>query len=377
MEELRKYIKNVLRENFSLLGEDYPKQFDMNVFKSLKTFQQRIDYCQNNLKRLGSGSSRIVYQIDKDKVLKLAKNKKGVEQNETEIDRGSGSYFSSILAQVFDSHPDGLWVEMELARKINAGEFRMLTQFQINDIGKYLINFQEENNGHKPRYHFQKPLLDRLDNDEFVQQLREFVAGTDAMAGDLGQISSYGVVHRNGGEELVLIDFGITEDIFKKHYTESVIGEDVSSNPGADYKKWKRQNVTIRGIANKPGEYNGVGSITLGDGFYTAHLGNRDMARKYGKIYFVINGRPKNPLVFNSINEAEIWMQQNLYFKNYKNIRDFNEHTTIKDEVLKMGHDGIEIKGREMVNFTPENVKYFKTEEELFNYYKKNALGVD
>lgn len=147
-----------------------------------------------------------------------------------------------------------------------------------------------------------------------------------------------------------------------------------------DYKKWKRKNVTLRGVLKTPGEYNGVGSITLGDGFYTASLGNKDMARKYGSVYFVVNGRPKNPLVFNNTNESEIWFQKNLYFKNFKDVRDFNKHTTIEDEVQKMGYDGIEVKGREMVNFKPENIQYFKTEPELIHYYEthiKNNIQED
>jgi tRNA nucleotidyltransferase/poly(A) polymerase len=139
-----------------------------------------------------------------------------------------------------------------------------------------------------------------------------------------------------------------------------------------DYKSWKRKNVTLRGVSNGPGEHNGVGSITLGDGLYTASLGNKDMAKKYGSVYFVLNARPKNPLVFNNTNESEIWLQQNIYFKKYKNMIEFNKHTTIEDEIQKLGYDGIEIKGREMVNYKPENVKYFKTENELIDYYEKN-----
>ncbi len=220
LQELRKYVRKVLSE--SLMGEDYPSQFNMDTFKSLKTFKERIEYCEANLKRIGGGSSRIAYQIDNDKVLKLAKNKKGLAQNETEIDRGQDSYFSNILANVFDYHPDGLWVEMEKAIPINKYEFRRLTDFDINDVAKYLINFQEENSGKKNIYHLQKPLLDRLDADEFIQHLREFVAGTDAQAADLGQATSYGIVRRDNHNELVLIDFGLTQDIYKQHYAESI-----------------------------------------------------------------------------------------------------------------------------------------------------------
>ena len=37
------------------LSEDYPSHFSMEHFKSLKSFNQRIKYCQDNLKRIGGG----------------------------------------------------------------------------------------------------------------------------------------------------------------------------------------------------------------------------------------------------------------------------------------------------------------------------------
>lgn len=37
--------------------------------------------------------------------------------------------------------------------------------------------------------------------------------------------------------------------------------------------------------------------------------------------------------------------------------------------MLNLGYDGLVIKGREMVNYTPENIKYFRTEYELEQYY--------
>lgn len=203
-----------------ILNEDYPSSFDMEYFKTLKTFKERIAYCQENLERISSGSSRIAYKIDDSKVLKLAKNNKGITQNEIEIDRGKDAYYSEILAQVFDYDENGLWVEMELARKVVPREFFMITKFKIEDIGKYLINFQESTNGRGERYFLQKPLLDRLRNDEFVERLRDFVAGTDTLAGDLGRLSSYGIVKRDGEDQLVLIDFGLTDSDHEKLYRE-------------------------------------------------------------------------------------------------------------------------------------------------------------
>lgn len=47
-----------------LMDEDYPSSFDMEHFKSLTSFNKRIQYCKENLKRISSGSGRIVYMID-------------------------------------------------------------------------------------------------------------------------------------------------------------------------------------------------------------------------------------------------------------------------------------------------------------------------
>jgi hypothetical protein len=39
----------------------------------------------------------------------------------------------------------------------------------------------------------------------------------------------------------------------------------------------------------------------------------------------------------------------------------------------KLGFDGIIIKGREMVNYKPENVLYFSNENQLINYYESTV----
>jgi hypothetical protein len=103
-----------------------------------------------------------------------------------------------------------------------------------------------------------------------------------------------------------------------------------------------------------------------------AALSNKQMARQYGKVYFVVNGKPKNPKIFNDLNGFEIWIQNNL-FKPHGDSRNFYRVTTLEKEFLKLGYDGILITGREMVNFTPpDDVLYFANENELKEYYKWN-----
>ena len=143
-----------------------------------------------------------------------------------------------------------------------------------------------------------------------------------------------------------------------------------------DYLKWKRNNVTLRGMKDGTmGDEEGNGSgAMLGLGLYTAPLSNKAMAKEYGTVNFVLNAIPKKPLIFRGLNDWEIWIQRNLFMKYSKNempdSREFHKHDTVENAIQKMGYDGVIIKGREMVNFSPpENVMYFQNERQLQDYY--------
>ena len=139
-----------------------------------------------------------------------------------------------------------------------------------------------------------------------------------------------------------------------------------------EFLKWKRKNVTLRGVKTF-GKENGVYG-SMGKGLYTAFLSNKSMAKEYGEVYYVVNGIPKNPIVLNSINDWEIWSYRHLYDK-YGGRREFEKHTNLNNAITDLGYDGVVIKGREMVNYNPENVSYFRTDRELENYYYSNVLN--
>ena len=63
-----------------------------------------------------------------------------------------------------------------------------------------------------------------------------------------------------------------------------------------NYKKWKRNNVTYRGIKDFS-KKNNENYGSFGEGLYTAHLSNKKLAKEYGKVYYVVNAIPKNPKV--------------------------------------------------------------------------------
>lgn len=203
----------------NLIKDDYPQSFNMDEFKSLNKFTERVKYCDQHLKKISAGSGRIVYMIDNTKVLKLAKNQKGVAQCEVEIQWGGDYYFNSILADVIDSHDNGLWVEMELANKCSKSQFKSMIGVDIDSFGRYLKNRELENKGRSTIFRIEPEIKEILNKNEFAQSVFEFMDASDSGAGDLGRTSSYGIVKRDGHDTIVIVDFGLTNDVYSTYYS--------------------------------------------------------------------------------------------------------------------------------------------------------------
>ena len=175
-----------------------------------------------------------------------------------------------------------------------------------------------------------------------------------------------------------MLNNGIYIKIYFVNKIVSIINEEINNFNQSEYLKWKRKNVTLRGVREIGKENDGMASF--GQGLYTAALSNRELARKYGKVYFVVGAIPKHPKIVSTWNDAEIFIQQMvMQYGKKKGIdslsdakRDFDTKTNVRDEMLKLGYDGLVIKGREMVNYTPDNnnIKYFENENQLIQYYE-------
>jgi hypothetical protein len=226
---MKNFIKQKLSENLvyevieSYLEEDYPSNFDLEEFSKLTSFNKRIQYCQERLKRISSGSSRIVYMVDDTKVLKIAKNEKGLNQNEIEAEYSNYHDIKDITAQVFAYDNKNLWVEMELARKVTPKIFEKVVGVSFNDYCDGLDKYFEAVNPQRARRGWGRSDLDQEKYDamwenEFIYDIFTFMGGYDTPVGDLKRLNSYGLVKRNGEDTIVLIDYGITWDGLDAYY---------------------------------------------------------------------------------------------------------------------------------------------------------------
>ena len=206
----------------TMIGEEYPQSFNMGEFKKLTSFKARIEYCQEHLKRISSGSSRIVYMIDDEKVLKLAKNNKGIAQNEVEYDYAEHLSNNPVLAKVFDADKDNnTWIEMELARKLNEAKFKQITGHDWKYFAQEVINVYREIHKQKQLYRVPEDAKMALWDDEvFCYQIFKLMeTHPEFKGGDLARINSYGIVKRGGSDRIVLIDFGLTNNVWDSYYS--------------------------------------------------------------------------------------------------------------------------------------------------------------
>jgi len=203
-----------------VMGEDYPTTWNIEQFAALRSFAERQRYCEQHLQRISSGSGRIAYKVDNEKVLKLAKNRKGIAQNEVEIQYGNERYFSNIVAQIYEYHNDALWVEMELARKVSPSVFKKIVGVDILTFSLYLRNQTAENRGRKAYFSIDPEVKEFLGNSEFANDVMDFLMSSDSDSGDLGRLSSWGLVNRGGSDSLVIVDYGLTQGVYDTHYNK-------------------------------------------------------------------------------------------------------------------------------------------------------------
>lgn len=200
------------------IEEDYPTSWNVDEFKKLKSFNQRINYCENNLQRISSGSGRVVYKIDDTKVLKLAKNKKGLAQNETEIDLSKDYLWDGLIGEIFNYDENNLWTEMELARKVTPKIFQEITNMSFNDYCDSIRYYDSEQR--RSSYKPNKPeSYDDIWENEFGTEMLTLIGSYDLPVGDLCRLSTYGVVNRDGRNDIVMIDYGLTRDVYDSYYS--------------------------------------------------------------------------------------------------------------------------------------------------------------
>jgi hypothetical protein len=206
------------------LNEDYPTAWNKEEFENMRSFNGKLKYAAKTLQKIATGSGRAVFKIDEQKVLKIAKNKKGLAQNAVESEPFLQQY--SITAKVFDSsnhytnNTGPFWLEMELAKKVSKGRFKQLVGVGIDEMYQWII-FRVQTRkfpAAPPRTKADEKYAYEMDNNEFIIDIMSLIGDYDMQPGDMGRTSTYGEVIRDGKPTIVMVDFGLTRQVFQDWY---------------------------------------------------------------------------------------------------------------------------------------------------------------
>lgn len=177
--------------------------------ENLETYAARIKYAEKNLDHLSSGSSRIVYTLPDGTILKLAKNDRGLAQNKAE---GNPKMKSPYLNKLLKKAKNHAWINMQFLDKITEKEFEKMTGLDFDDFGeaiRYGLKSVSDNSGMEKPDNF-----DEVSKTKVYKELYNVGKEFKLMPGDMARISSWGTKDNHP----VLIDAGLTKEIFDKYY---------------------------------------------------------------------------------------------------------------------------------------------------------------
>lgn len=203
-----------LRRAYKEIEED-SKPFNLKKFISLSP-KLRLFYLhtRRDTKFMGEGSSRIVYRIPGNLVLKVAKGEKGAAQNRAEklaVKCGYPRYY----AKVYRAAKDNSWILMEEAERITRQEFRQIMGFTYGELSNALHFVLHADKGEKTPA-VERRAYEKLKSDPWFRGLARMMLTCKLEPGDIAKPDSWGADSRGN---IVLIDYGLASNVWKQHYS--------------------------------------------------------------------------------------------------------------------------------------------------------------
>lgn len=204
------------------INEAMGDNFSFDELNSIQDFRGRLKYCQKHLgPTFGKGSSRVIFELDDNKVLKLAFNEKGKAQNENESDI---SNHVSIFTRVYEEAPDYEWIVSENVIPARKNDFKAALGISWEKFLSIVYTFYNQYSNRK--YPIGKPLTDDeymyfvedCENAWWFCELNTYMSNWQIPVSDMARISTYGLAKRDNGVRIVILDGGLTQETYDEFY---------------------------------------------------------------------------------------------------------------------------------------------------------------
>ena len=201
--------------------EDCIKFSDFYIDDNPK-FDKIFDLLYSKYYKIGSGSSRIVWALDKNTVIKMAKNEKGIAQNLAELRVFEKS--PERVAKIKWYHPKGYYLIVERCTSLNrfledkdvnidaAGfseyvDIDCNKKYTVENVEKFVKNFVK-NTKDEAKY---KPAIFKM----LAKQIKELATFIWKNKIDDIYDDQLGV---NKAGKIILLDYGMNKEVWKKFY---------------------------------------------------------------------------------------------------------------------------------------------------------------
>lgn len=196
-------------------------------WENLSTFKERVEYCTRHFGNyIGCGSSRVVFQMDDETVLKLAFNDAGVEQNKEETKWANGQY--SFLPKIHDYDSDGSWIMCEYVLPAERADFDYYFNKHLDNECKSMVYNRPEFTEFVRSVEatvkniswqfFSNEKIARLRKNPFLNEVATYIETTKMSCGDLTTTNNWGLAKRNGDAMPVLLDSGWRNGMYDEFY---------------------------------------------------------------------------------------------------------------------------------------------------------------
>ena len=207
-----------------LIETPLPDSWNKEVFTKNVSFKKQIEYALERSEKIGSGSSRVAFEIDykgRPTILKVAKNAKGLMQNQEEANILSDNMISSICIPLIDYDEESEephWLHCEKAEKATVS--KLCKAMNVPDLHT-LVRAANVNDSKREQY-LETIRNFNSDNEakeeiamEYVDKLAELASDYDVELGDFNRAANWGFYEG----EPVVIDIGFTYYTKEKYYS--------------------------------------------------------------------------------------------------------------------------------------------------------------
>ena len=152
----------------------------------------------------------------------MAKNAKGIAQNEYEYD----NYYASdddVLPKCFECADDYSWIISEYVLPAKPKDFQIVFNMTWDDFCGWLNRTKLQYVHSSYQKYMWKVMdkdkwLDIIENNEAIYPLYVWLINRQHNMQDLQRIANWGLASRSGEPTLVILDNGLSEEIFNQYY---------------------------------------------------------------------------------------------------------------------------------------------------------------